>query len=97
MNLFKIIREDKNLQELKKFISDNGGLVPGFGFWDGETIDEYRERLHTIAEEVKNEKLEKKRTDRGCSKITLKEELLSINTYEEYIAKKDKFRDIPNG
>lgn len=95
MNLFKIIREDKDLQELKKFISDNGGFVPGFGFWDGETIDEYRERLHKIAEGVKNEKLEKKHTDRGCSKITLKEELLSINTYEEYIAKKDKFRDIP--
>ena len=27
--------------------------------------------------------------------MTLKEELLSISSYEEYIAKKDKFRDIP--
>lgn len=60
MNLFKTIREDKEIQEVKNFISDNGGFVPGFGFWDGETIDEYRERLHKIAEEIKKEKSEKK-------------------------------------
>ena len=56
MDLFKAIRDDKEIKELKKFISDNDGFVPGFGFWDGESIEEYRERLREIAEEIKKGK-----------------------------------------
>ncbi len=59
MNLFNAIRSDKEIQEMKKTISDNGGFVPGFGFWDGETIEEYRERLRKIVEEVKKIKTDR--------------------------------------
>ena len=59
MNLFNAIRSDKEIQEMKKTFSDNGGFVPGFGFWDGETIEEYRERLRKIVEEVKKIKTDR--------------------------------------
>ncbi len=58
MNLFKVIREDKEIQELKKFISEHGGFVPGYAFWDGETVDEYRIVLQKIAEEIKTKNKE---------------------------------------
>ena len=55
MNFLEVIRKDEEIKKLKKFISENGGFVPGFGFWDGETVDEYRIRLRKIAEEINHE------------------------------------------
>ena len=48
---------------MKAFLKEKTGRVPGFGFWDGETIEEYRERLRKIVEEVK-----KIKTDRAFTR-----------------------------
>ena len=50
MKFMEIISEDEEIQELKRRIKNSGGHVPGFGFWDGETIEEYRIRLRKVAD-----------------------------------------------
>ena len=59
MNFLKIINDDDEICKLKAFIERETGRVPGFGFWDGETIEGYRARLRKIVEEIK-----KRNTDR---------------------------------
>lgn len=53
MNFLKIINKDKEICELKSFIERETGHVPGFRFWDGELIDEYRIRLRKTVAEIK--------------------------------------------
>lgn len=55
MNFLEIINKDKEICELKSFIEKETGHVPGFRFWDGELIEEYRERLRRMAKEIKKE------------------------------------------
>ena len=50
MDYMKVISEDEEIQELKRIIKNNGGHVPGFGFWDVEMIEEYRIRLRKVAD-----------------------------------------------
>lgn len=56
MGFLKTIDEDEELCGLKAFIEKETGRAPGFGFWDGETIEEYRIRLRKIADEIKKDK-----------------------------------------
>ena len=63
MDFMKVISEDEEIQELKRIIKNNGGHVPGFGFWDGEMIEEYRIRLQTIT---------KRRNHRGVKRNRFK-------------------------
>lgn len=58
MNFLKTINNDKEICELKNFIEKETGRVPGFRFWDGEMIEEYRERLRGMAREIKRKKQE---------------------------------------
>lgn len=55
MKFLEVISRDEEIQELKKTIKEKGGRVPGFGFWDGETIEEYRKRLRKTVEEIKKD------------------------------------------
>ena len=54
MNLFGMINSDPEIVALKKEIKERTGFVSGIYFWDGETIDEYRERLRKTLEELSN-------------------------------------------
>ena len=53
MNLLKQLNRDKEIQEMRSFIHENTGEWPKFWFWDGETIEEYRERLRKRVNEIK--------------------------------------------
>ena len=54
MKFMDVIGNDEEIQELKRIIKANGGHVPGFGFWDGETIEKYRIRLRKTAEKFRD-------------------------------------------
>lgn len=59
MDFLTAIFEDKEIREMQDFLEKETGRIPGFGFWDGETIEEYRERLRKIVEEVKKIKTDR--------------------------------------
>ena len=54
MNLFGMINNDPEIVALKKVIKERTGFVSGIYFWDGETLEEYRERLRKTVEELTN-------------------------------------------
>lgn len=54
MNLLQIINTDPEIIALKKDINERNGFASGIYFWDGETIEEYKERLRNTLEELKN-------------------------------------------
>lgn len=56
MNFLEIINKDKEICDLKSFIEKETDHIPGFRFWDGELIEEYRIRLRKIADEIKENK-----------------------------------------
>ena len=56
MNLLKQLNRDKEIQEMRSFIHENTGEWPKLWFWDGETIEEYRERLRKRVDEIKGTK-----------------------------------------
>ena len=56
MNLLKQLNKDKEIQEMRSFIHENTGEWPKLWFWDGETIEEYRERLRKRVNEIKGTK-----------------------------------------
>ena len=60
MDFLTAIFEDKEICEMQDFLEKETGHIPGFGFWDAETFEGYRERLRKKVEEVKKEKSEKK-------------------------------------
>lgn len=52
MNLFGVINNDPEIVALKKAIKEKTGYVSGIYFWDGETLEEYKERLRKTLEEL---------------------------------------------
>ena len=53
MNWLMQINRDEEIQAMRKFIHENTGEWPKLGFWDGETIEEYRERLCKRVNEIR--------------------------------------------
>ena len=53
MNLLKRLNRDEEIQEMLNFIYENTGKWPGLLFWNGETVEEYRERLRKRVNEIK--------------------------------------------
>lgn len=53
MNWLMQINRDEEIQAMRKFIHENTGEWPKLGFWDGETIEEYRERLRKRVNEIR--------------------------------------------
>ena len=51
MNILKQINRDKEIQEMRNFIHENTREWPNLWFWDGETIEKYRE-MHRAADNV---------------------------------------------
>ena len=56
MNLLEQLNRDKEIQEMLNLIYKNTGEWLGLLFWDGETIEEYRERLRKRVNEIKETK-----------------------------------------
>lgn len=56
MNILKQINRDKEIQEMRNFIHENTREWPNLWFWDGETIEKYRERLRKRVNEIKETK-----------------------------------------
>ena len=53
MNWLMQINRDEEIQAMRKFIHENTGEWPKLWFWDGETIEEYRERLRKRVNEIR--------------------------------------------
>lgn len=54
MGVLGIIANDQEIQNLRKIIHDSTGVWEGILFWDGETIEAYRERLKSQVEALKD-------------------------------------------
>ena len=49
----QIINRDKEIQEMIRYIHDKTGKWEGLLFWEGETVEECRERLRKRVKELK--------------------------------------------
>ena len=53
MNLVKRINRDEEIKEMRDFIYKNKGEWPELLFWNGETFEEFKERLRKRVNEIK--------------------------------------------
>ena len=53
MNLIKRINRDEEIKEMRDFIYKNTGEWLELLFWNGETFEEFKERLRKRVNEIK--------------------------------------------
>lgn len=56
INLIKQINRDKEIIEMRDFVYKNTGEMLKLLFWEGETIEEYKEKLRKRVKEIKDTK-----------------------------------------
>ncbi|MDO5138569.1 MAG: hypothetical protein Q4D71_08965 [Oscillospiraceae bacterium] len=54
MNIMQQAAADTEIKELKDYIRKRTGKAPGLLYWDGESIEEYKERLRRTQKELMN-------------------------------------------
>ena len=56
MTLFEIFNRDEEIQSMKNYIHEKTGEWEGLLLWQGETIEQCRERLQKRVEELEEDK-----------------------------------------